>query len=220
MNTAPTTPERPERTARQYLPFNAGAFFANKDRLARYSLLVAALALLVAVLALMLTGSRFRQKFWFAVLDPAGTVILAPGLSFSDAKELHVQQAMLATTALLLRNPQDFEQPEILKALYSRQALGLATALKAAEAREFQERQIQQKPQILRLESIATRQDEIQMQVTGQLVRSGVIHQSAFQEVVPFTLQLVLANNSDLLRNRRQPTVVTRFHLAYEDARR
>jgi len=38
--------------------------------------------------------------------DPAGTYYLSPLLQFSEAKELHVQQAELATLAFLERNPE------------------------------------------------------------------------------------------------------------------
>jgi hypothetical protein len=216
-------PELPRRTpvVSERLPtpkprFNAGAFFAHKDRLARLCIAVALAALLVASLALALAISNARQPVQFVVLDPTGNCIVAPGAAFHQAKELHVQQAMLATTALLLRNPRDFDQPELLQALFSRSAQTQATALKAVEAGEFTARQVRQKPEISRIEAIATRQAEVQIQVTGQLVRNGMLHDAPFTELMRFTLRLVLTPNPDLLRNRHQPTVVTQFSLKYE----
>ena len=206
----------PERMPPTKAPFNAAAFFAGKDRLARLGMLVALVALVVAGLAVTLALSSARQKVLFVVLDPAGNVIIVPGVTFSEAKELHVQQSMLATSALLLRNPKDFDQPEMLQALFSRSALAQASALKAVEAREFSERQIEQKPQITRIDAIVTRQEEIQITVKGKVTRWGVVQQAPFTEVIPFTLGLLLKPNPDLLRNRRQPTVVTHFNLNYE----
>ncbi len=52
--------------------------------------------------------------------------------------------------------------------------------------------------------------------VTGQLARWGLVEQAAFSDAVPFSLRLVLQPNPDLLRNRRQPVVVTKFTLHYE----
>ncbi len=210
------TPVFSERLASSKPRFNAAAFFAQKDRLSRLCVLITLAALIVAGLALKSALSNSHQKTLFVVLDPAGNVIVAPGVVFSEAKELHVQQAMLATTAVLLRNPKDFDQPEILQSLFSRNALTQASALKSAEAREFQERQIQQKPQITRIDAIATRQEEVQIQVSGQLFRAGIVQQTQFSETVPFTLRLVLKSNLDLLHNRRQPTLVKEFLLTYE----
>jgi hypothetical protein len=223
MNTAPEferkTPAVSERLDSDKRPFNPAAFLAGKDRITRRSLMVALLAMIVALWELFAAWAKASQKVLFVVLDPNGNVIVAPGATFAEAKQLHVQQALLATTALLLRNPKDFDQPEFLQALYSRGALAQATALKAAEAPEFQERQIQQKPQIARIDAIVTRQEEVQVQVTGQLTRWGIVQQAPYTEAVPFTLRLVLKANPDLLRMRRQPTVVTQFTLRYETPR-
>lgn len=199
--------------------FNAGAFFAHKDRLARLCSTVTLMAVIVAGLALAFAIPNARQRVLFVVLDPAGNCIVAPGVAFHQARELHVQQAMLATTALLLRNPKDFDQPELVQAIFSRPAQAQALALKTAEASEFQARQVRQKPEIARIEAITTRQEEVQVQVTGQLIRNGVVEDAPFTDVVRFTLKLVLVPNPDLLRNARQPTVVTDFALHYEAPR-
>jgi len=210
------TPVVSERLVTPKPRFNAGAFFAHKDRLARLCMAVAFAALAVAALALALAIPNARRPVQYVIIDPTGTCILVNGATFHEAKELHLQQAMLATTALLLRNPRDFDQPEILQALFSRSAQSQAAALKTAEGAEFAARQVRQKPEISRIEAIATRQAEVQIQVTGQLVRTGMVHDAPFTELVHFTLRLVLVPNPDLLRNRRQPTVVTQFSLKYE----
>lgn len=209
----PVLSERIEPIRRLLIP---SAFLAGKDRLARLSLWVTLLALIGNALALGVALSNVRQQVLFVVLDPNGNVVVAPGARFIEAKELHVQQGLLAANALLLRNPKDFDQPEILQAILSPGALEQATALKASDASEFNDRQIQQKPQISRIDAIETRPEEVQVQITGQLARWGAIQKVPFTEVVPFTLRLVLKPNPDLLRNRRQPTLVTQFTLRYE----
>jgi len=211
-----TTSVSSERLAFPKTGFNPAAFLAGKDRLTRLSLIVALAALVVAAVATAAALSNARQKVLFVVLDPNGNVIVAPGATFSEARELHINQSMLATTALLLRNPKDFDQPEILHALFSRSALAQASNLKATEASEFQDRRIEQKPQISRIDAINTRQDEIQVTVTGQLVRWGMVQDAPFTEVLPFTLRLILRPNPDLLRNHHHPTIVTQFALRYE----
>jgi hypothetical protein len=199
--------------------FNAGAFFAHKDRLARLCATVALVSMGIAGLALALAIPNLGHKPLFVILDAADTPMRGHDAEFQDANKLHVQQAMLATTALLLRNPKDLDQPEVIQTLFSQPAQAQATALKTAESAEFVARQIRQKPEVARIEAIATRQDEVQIEVTGQLVRTGLIKDAAFTEALRFTLRLVLKPNPDLLRNQRQPTLVAQFTLRYAPAR-
>jgi len=52
--------------------------------------------------------SQFKQRERVVIIDPAGICYLSPLLQFSEAKDLHVQQAELATMAFRERNPKDF----------------------------------------------------------------------------------------------------------------
>lgn len=218
METPRTTPTTTERLAPQRARFDFGAFFAHKDRLARLAMAVALLALVITGVALGMATTQVRHGVRFVVLDPAGNWTLAPGNTFAAATELHVQQALLAANALLLRNPDSFDQPEVIEAMFGRYAIAQAMQLKNTEGREFHERQLQQKPQVARINAIETRDDRAQIEVTGQLLRTGLYRRTPFTEVLPFKLRLTFRPNPDLLRNRRQPTLVTEFELAYEDS--
>ena len=59
-------------------------------------------------------------------LDPAGTYCLSPLLQFSEARDLHIQPAGLATMAFLERNPKDFDNPDLLKLMFLKPALAKA----------------------------------------------------------------------------------------------
>jgi hypothetical protein len=213
--------ERKTAVDRERLPlpragFEPARFFASKDRLSRLCACVALGATLVALFALGLVQSLSGRPVQFVILDPNGNTIIAPGKRFEDATELHVQQALQATVALLNRHAKDFDQPEVLRAHFSQHALAQANELKAAEAREFEERQIEQKCHITRVDAIGTRQGEVKVRVAGELARWGFVQGAPFSDSVPFTLLLVLQHNTDLLSNRRQPTLVNQFTLTYE----
>jgi hypothetical protein len=200
--------------------FNFAEFFARKDRLARLALAVTLAALLATSLALLLASGQARHGVRIVVLDSAGNWMAAPGATFGEASELHVQQALLATSALFLRSPEDFDQPEILQALFSREALSQAMQLKGIEAAEFQERHLHQKPQVTRVTAIETRDERAQIEVTGELLRNGTHAEVGFTEVIPFTLRLDLRPTPDLLRAQRgHLTIVTAFEIAYESPR-
>lgn len=210
----PDLPKVPKSSA-----VSAAAFFARKDLLMRWCLVVAAGALACSLLSLGVAVKSSREPVLIAVLDGAGVIHVADGLPFDEARELHVHQALLAATALLLRNPVGFDLAELLENLFVGQGLTQANAIKAAEAPEFESKQIHQKPQVSRIEALEIRPDAVLIQAEGQLLRSGIFQKQAFTEVLPFVLKLTLQHNPNLLRKRRHPTVVTDFQLDYEAAR-
>lgn len=220
METERKTSVQPERLPPPKAGLDPARFFASKDRLSRLCIGIALASCLVTILALNLVQIASQRAVQFVVLDPNGNTIIAPGAKFQDATELHVQQALQATTALLNRHPKDFDQPEALKSLFSRRALAQAAELKTAEAQEFEGRQMEQKSHVTRVDAIGTRQGDVQVQVTGELARWGVIQEAPFVDSVPFILRLDLQYNPDLLSNRRQPTLVKQFTLTYEAPRR
>jgi hypothetical protein len=48
---------------------------------------------------------------------------MSPLLQFSEARDLHIQQAELATMAFLERNPKDFDNSDLLKLMFLKPAL-------------------------------------------------------------------------------------------------
>ena len=207
-----TTAPDPEREAR----FDPAAFFAHKDRLARLSVAGLIASSLVSLISLVLVWRFSAQAPVVLGVDRSGIPFGERGTSFAEAKDLHVEQALLATTALLSRGLGGFDLPEILQALFSPSALEMAQTLQVQESAEIQEKHISQKPHIARVEALETRPDLVLVAVSGKLSRNGVFRQQPFVEVVPFTLHLSLKLNPDILRNRRHPTIVAEFTLTYE----
>jgi hypothetical protein len=74
--------------------------------------------------------SQFKQRERVVIIDPAGTYYLSPLLQFSEAKELHIQQAELATMAFRERNPKDFDNADLLKLMFLKPALAKAQGRK------------------------------------------------------------------------------------------
>ena len=155
--------------------------------------------------------SQFKQRERVVIIDPAGTYYLSPLLQFSEAKELHVQQAELATMAFLERNPRDFDNPDLLKLLFLKSALGKAQDERIKESVEFRAKQLHQKAEIGQIDILATRDNEVLAAVTGQIIRSGIFQDKAFTEAFPFTLRLRLIRNPNMALNGRFPTAVGDF---------
>lgn len=197
--------------------FDPTDLFARRDTLPRFWFLVAVAVSLVAAWDRHELVSRFQARERVVIIDPAGTYYVSPLLQFQEARELHIEQAELATLTFLQRNPAGFDHPDLLKRLFLKAALDKAVESRQREGPEFRAKNLHQKPEIDRIEILGTREEEVLVNVTGQLIRSGVFQDKAFTEGVPFTLRMRLLRNPNLATNGRFPTAVAEF--TYENRR-
>jgi hypothetical protein len=213
MDTLRTTPSNagstPNAPARKR--FDLIRLFVQRDRLPWFWFFFTTAVLAVSALDRYHLVSQFKQRERVVIIDPAGTYYLSPLLQFQEAKDLHVQQATLATTAFLERNPKDFDNPDLLRLLFLKPALAKAQDERTREAVEFRAKQLHQKVEIARIDILATRDNEILASVSGQLIRSGIFQDKAFAEAFSFTLRLRLIRNPNMALNGRFPTAVGDF---------
>ena len=191
--------------------FDPTRLFIQRDRLPWFWFFFTIAVLLLSAIDRYHIVSQFKQRERVVIIDPAGTYYLSPLLQFSEAKELHVQQAELATMAFLERNPRDFDNPDLLRLLFLKSALGKAQDEKIKESVEFRAKQLHQKAEIGQIDILATRDNEVLASVTGQIIRSGIFQDKAFTEAFPFTLRLRLIRNPNMALNGRFPTAVGDF---------
>jgi hypothetical protein len=208
LNTTTTNPD-PKAAVRKHFDF--ARLLVLRDRLPWFWFFFTVTVLLLSAIDRYHLVSQFKQRDRVVIIDPAGTYYLSPLLQFSEAKELHVQQAELATMAFLERNPKDFDNPDLLKLLFLKPALGKAQDERIQESVEFRAKQLHQKAEIARIDILATRDNEVLTSVTGQIIRSGIFQDKAFTEAFPFTLRLRLIRNPNMALNGRFPTAVGDF---------
>ena len=106
--------------------FDPTRLLVQRDRLPWFWFFFTVAVLLLSAIDRYHIVSQFKQRERVVIIDPAGTYYLSPLLQFSEAKDLHVQQAELATMAFLERNPKDFDNADLLKLLFLKSALGKA----------------------------------------------------------------------------------------------
>jgi hypothetical protein len=208
LNTTTTNPD-PKVAVRKHFDF--ARLLVQRDRLPWFWFFFTVAVLLLSAIDRYHIVSQFKQRERVVIIDPAGTYYLSPLLQFSEAKELHVQQAELATMAFLERNPKDFDNPDLLKLLFLKSALGKAQDERIKESVEFRAKQLHQKAEIGQIDILATRDNEVLAAVTGQIIRSGICQDKAFTEAFPFTLRLRLLRNPNMALNGRFPTAVGDF---------
>ena len=209
----PTHPLPSQPTQHRWSP---ARLFADHAFAARMWALVAIGALVLAILQpyLLIKATHGRERV--VVLDEAGTFSISPLLGFEESKTLHETMAMWATLALLQRNPRTFDFPELLQKIYLTDACGKANKDMLASRDEFEAKQLHQKVEVFKIDILRTREDQVIVKVTGQLVRSGVFERQPFIEAPQFALTLTLIRNPNMLVNKRYPLAVWTYDYAQQ----
>lgn len=191
--------------------FDPTQLFAQRDRLPWFWFFVAVAVTVLAALDRYHLISQFKQRERVVIIDPSQTYYISPLLQFQEAKDLHIQQAELAALTFLERNPKDFDHPDLLKQMFLKPALQKAQDQHTREAVEFRAKQLRQKPEIARIDILATRENEVLATVSGQVIRTGIFQEKAFNEAFNFKLSLRLIRNPNMAVNGRFPTAVGDF---------
>src|ERR1043166_1273207 len=199
----------PARLARKR--FDPTQLFAQRDRLPWFWFFVAVAVSVAAALDRYHIINQFKQRERVVIIDPAQTYYVSPLLQFSEAKDLHAQQAELAAVTFLERNPKDFDHPELLRQMFLKSALEKAQEHRTREAVEFRAKQLHQKPEIAKIDILATRENEVLVAVYGQVIRTGIFQEKVFNEAFNFKLSLRFIRNPNMAANGRFPTAVGDF---------
>jgi hypothetical protein len=146
-----TSSPGPKAAVRKHFDFTR--LLVLRDRLPWFWFFFMVVVLVLSAIDRYHIISQFKQRERVVIIDPAGTYYLSPLLQFSEAKELHVQQAELATLAFLERNPKDFDNSDLLKLLFLKKAFEKAQDERNSEAVEFRAKELHQKAEIGQIES-------------------------------------------------------------------
>ena len=191
--------------------FDPTHLFIQRDRLPWFWFFAAVAILILSAVDRYHLVSQFKLQERVVIIDPSSTYYISPLLQFQEAKELHAQQATLATLAFLERNPKDFDHPDLLKQVFLKPALEKAQDQKSKEAAEFRSKQLHQKAEVAKIDILNTRENEVLVNVTGQIIRTGIFQEKIFSEAFPFGLRLRLIRNPNMSANGRFPMAVGDF---------
>ncbi|MDB6093712.1 MAG: hypothetical protein JWM32_1274 [Verrucomicrobia bacterium] len=196
---------------RAWNPLN---LFCDHALAARVWCAVAVIAVGFVAIQPFLLIRAYRTPERVVVMDEAGTFHVSPLLGFEQATKLQEQHALLACLALLSRNPAGPDYPELLDKLFLADAAKQARQAWATTAEEFTAKALHQKPEVLKLTVLETKDAMVLVQVEGQLVRNGTVNGQSFTEGEPFTARFTFARNPNLAGNGRTPLAVWRYELS------
>jgi hypothetical protein len=137
--------------------FDPTKLFVQRDFLPLFWFFIAVAVAILSALDRYHLIAQFKQRERVVIIDPSQTYYVAPLLQFQEAKDLHIQQAELATIAFLERGPKDFDHLDLLKQMFLKSALQKAQDQRAREASEFRSKQLHQKAEIGRIDILSTR---------------------------------------------------------------
>lgn len=194
--------------------WNPLALFTDRALAAKWWCLVALIAAGFCAVQPFLVIRAYRQEERVVVMDAAGTFHVSPLIAFEDATKLHEQCALLACLALLQRNPSGPDFPELLEKMFLPEAAKKAKDSLAATSAEFAAKTMHQKPEVLKLTVLASKENTVLVQAEGQLVRAGLLGGQAFTEAPTFIARFTFARNPNLAANGRFPLAVWSYELS------
>jgi hypothetical protein len=188
--------------------------FTNNRQAARFWFFTFLCTLMTLAVMPYLLVCAYRVPERAVVLNTAtGSMVYAPVVGFMDADELHAYHARLATLALLQSNPNGPDFPELIDRLFLAGARKQVRNAFAASEDLYKSKQLRQKPEIAEIKILhgsgkVGGLPAVDVQVSGQLIRSGISNGMSFAEPVNFTIRYALVRNPDLLNNNLFPLAV------------
>lgn len=146
------------------------------------------------------------------IVGPSG-YHLAKLKSFSEAGQLHLDQAEIASIFLLQRSPGGLDYPERIKSIFGTSAFEKAMTLVAEDRDEFRTKSLHQKVEISQTKILNIRDRSVLVSIEGQLIRTGDFEGKPFVESLKLKAQMTFVRNPDLIAKGDYPTIVTDFEI-------
>jgi hypothetical protein len=216
MMTTDTPIPKPSRHARP----NPITFITDGTIAARFWMLLAVIAFAGWAIIPQVTIRSIKEQQMVAIVDQSGNIIYAPLVGFQESGQLHAYHVRLACLALLQRNPNGFDMPELIDRIFIEPARSDVRALAKSQAQEFAKKNIHQKVEIRDIATLETRRidakdahtyEAVLIRASGSLVRTGTINNIEFREPANFMIELLFIKNPNMIDNGMLPLVVRNF---------
>jgi hypothetical protein len=182
-----------------------------------------AIALVVSVLFNIGTPIYYslqsKMRDQVVVFDLAsGSLLLSPLVDPDDSKEILTTSATWAAESILDRSPAGLDHDDLVGILFNSDTAHKVRDEFGAVRQQYVEKNLRSHVEIKSIDAQPIGRGIIKAKVAGQVVLTGAVHGQAIQEVQPVTLELSLARNPDLGRNKRYPLVVWQYAYPPEEA--
>lgn len=153
---------------------------------------------------------QWRDSNRLILMDRANSYHITEYTSDQQLRQLYEYQVKQAVFAFLMRNPNGFDNRELLDAMFVGMAKQEAQKQFAAEAAQFKQYKMHQKPEVLNIRILRADRRRSFARVSGQLIRYYVTsHNEQRTFTLEFELNLELQVNYDTANGSRYPFVIT-----------
>ena len=153
---------------------------------------------------------QWRDNNRLIVMDQANSYHITEYSSEEALKKLYEYQIKQAVYAFLMRNPQGFDNPELLNAMFVGFARQEAQKQFESEAAQFKQYKMHQKPEILNIRILRADRRRSFARINGQLIRYYITQENMPRTFsADFELNVELAANNNMATNSRYPFVVS-----------
>ena len=153
---------------------------------------------------------QWRDNNRLIVMDQANSYHITEYSSEEALKKLYEYQIKQAVFAFLMRNPQGFDNPELLNAMFVGFARQEAQKQFESEAAQFKQYKMHQKPEILNIRILRADRRRSFARINGQLIRYYITQENMPRTFsADFELNVELAANNNMETNNRYPFVVS-----------
>jgi len=150
-----------------------------------------------------------------ALLDGTESVIIANLMPPDQADDIQDAIAYAAGKALLDRNPQGFDAPESMRRLFSPDLVKkIETEFEKQEKDQYEKKQLHQKLEVARTDRQKLGGDMVVATIFGQVLTTADLGEESVTEPAWVKLNLKMARNQFLGRNKRFPYMVVDFWFA------
>ena len=153
---------------------------------------------------------QWRDNNRLIVMDQANSYHITEYSSEEALKKLYEYQIKQAVYAFLMRNPQGFDNPELLNAMFVGFARQEAQKQFESEAAQFKQYKMHQKPEILNIRILRADRRRSFARINGQLIRYYITQENMPRTFsADFELNVELAANNNMATNNRYSFVVS-----------
>jgi hypothetical protein len=192
---------------------NPITIFPNNFVAARFWCYAFFVMLFVALIEPIPYFAMINNRERVLVMDQSGQFFVAPLTDYYNAAPIHQFVAKLATKSLLDRNPNGFDEGDLLKQLYLKPMYKLIIEQQKKIENKFKDREIHQKCEIMKVDMLQKEEGYVLARVKGQLIRGGVYQGQSYTEGFKFILDLKMVKNPRIGNNQRLPYAVSNFKI-------
>jgi hypothetical protein len=193
---------------------NPITIFTNNAIAARFWCYAFFIMLFVAIVEPIPYFVMINNKQSVLIMGNAGQFFVAPLTDYYNATKMHEYIAKLAANSLLDRNPNGFDEPNLLKQVYLKPAYKKIIAAERKDKQVFEDRDIHQKCEISKVEILQKAEGYMMARIKGQLIRVGNFKGGqSYTEGFKFILDLKLVKNPKIGKNLRLPYAVSWFSI-------